>query len=443
MTTPTNWITFDMLPPPRSARLSMSAKRDSAKLECVFSGFIPVAELQRTVTALYAGQSLWKFGADEVEYDLQEGQRITKVTFRIGPYRYGKRVRYAASYYLYRILTEQLGNLITRASAFAPGMGGTINRDMSTEVAYWRYVLAGGLATPPGMSYQLAQNNDIRDELITHINMKSVAVHLKYDDVVRDLFDHWMLMVRVDPSYLDGYTDAQLLTDWDAIPAPRLFLRSCLDQVALHFPTAGQVPIIDDKRLTWPLHMTLREKEDTMLQFWYDGRDIPDNRLRQEDTGRVNLITARNYWRYERAGNTPIDWTIGTAGIDNTNIVSFTSVNPWTLYSPVMLPSLDHAHLESHIAQQQNFLPNRTRRVTAIAPESAAELRQLIPGMPVEVSSTNQQYWITELNISTPPLTMNLELVHPGRVWDADLPADVSGTRTGVSPLDDPLGELP
>ena len=448
MTTPTtSFITLTDLPPPMTARLSMSAERDSAELQCSFSGHLPVADLQRTVTAMYFGEPLWKFGASEANYVFNEGNPTTNVTFRIGPFRYGKLARYTASYYLYRELVRQLPDLIQGATRFggAAGRPGLWNRQQSSELAYWAYILAdyNRNRAQDRTRPQAPMRNDIAENLLANIDMKSIVPYLKFDAAVRSLYESWMLMVRVDPAYLDRFTEQQLFTDWDMIPAPPLFMRNCLDQIELYYLSSYQFPIVRDKRITWPINLALREKEDTMLKFWHDGRNIADARIRVDPNTNVKpvLQSSGAYWRYEQAGNRPIDWTVGVEDIDG-----FTASNPWTIYSEVQLPSLNHAHLESHIAQQSNFLPNRMREVRAVAPDNAGELRRLLPGLPCEVQSNGQRYWVSDLEVSTPPLTMRLHLIYPPRhtrvprAWNADMPDNVPGNRSGASPLDSETG---
>ena len=100
----------------------------------------------------------------------------------------------------------------------------------------------------------------------------------------------------------------------------------------------------------------------------------------------------------------------------------------------------------------KHFFPNRKREVTALAPTSAADLMKLMPGSPVTISSTGENYWITELKVSTPPLTMQMSLVYPANPWDGDLPSAVQQRRvapptmpggTTVDLTNFPTGNLP
>ena len=179
-----------------------------------------------------------------------------------------------------------------------------------------------------------------------------------------------------------------------------------------------------------------------MLSFYYDGvaeidaANIRDSVAPNVMSGtKVDIEGGNGYWRFENEDG----WSVGTEG----DVRGFNAENPWTLYSPHHVASLYHAHLENYLVRLKHFFPNRQRVVTALAPTDADTLKKLMPGMPVRVNSTGKDYWITELKISTPPLTMQLNLVYPGDA--SNLPATAATwTMDNPRPQDDPWdGDLP
>ena len=456
---PYGWINFEGLPPPRRAELTISAKRDASEVRATFSGFIDKADLSETLRLVYgpdfrenetdfvAGPSfLWYMGAQDVRYKLDEGEPTTEVTFRPGPYRQAARTMYNASFFLYEELARQFVPLLNdmNVSNFNSGDPALFRRAESTEVAFWRYVMSGRTAD--------MTSEDTTRDLVRILNLSVFEGYLQFDDVARRLFDRWMIMVRLDPDYLTNVPVAILFGNEQqrrALPQPTFFVRNCLDKISLH-PTPGGIPVIRDISMEWDLNIQLREQEEVALRFWHDGSDVPAAVVTTDKrTGYLrNLITGSFYWRWGNSWNLD-DLSDPAIGLEEDffdppgpdigpqrDPALNPSSNPWTLWSSFVMPSLNHANLQCHLLQQENFFPNRKRTVTAPAPRTAAEVKKLLPGMPVRISRNSEDYWVTELRISTPPLTMSLDLVYPpghgnpdtdtpDRAFDADLPASL------------------
>ena len=434
--TEAGWISFAGLPPPIRAEMSFSGERDRAFVEATFDGIIPRDQVQRTHHLLYGGDPLWWLGADETHYSIKEGRPQTKIKFRVGPYRYSKTTQYNASYFLYEELLHQLEGLIDSQSVFRPSAA-SFSGNISSEFAFWRYTLSNGVDADQRPSLL---------ELTRQIDRSAFMGEIKYDDVVRNLFDHWMILVRMDPNYLVAVNEFDLFLNPGNIPAPTFFIRNCLDRVNVWYTNNYAFPEVDDITFDVPLRMSLRENEDTMFQFWHDyRRPLPNTRrFYNNATGTYSVLSeGQQYWRF---GDSLSNWRVGNYD----DVPYWNARNPWTLWSPVLLPSIEHAHLESYIAQQVNFFPNRRRRVTAVAPLTADEVKGLLPGSPVKLPrypDGSNLYWITEFRITTPPLTMELDLIYPGRPWDGDITNDIGAERaqsgistTGPTPLTPPGG---
>lgn len=423
------------LPPPRSVEMSISGERDSAVANAVFDGIIPRGTLQRTAYLLYGGGPLWPMGADDVTYEMVQGDMVTRVVFRIGPYRYGKVSYWAGSRYLYRVVLAQLKDMLQSDALFGPA-----SPNPGSETAAWLWLLSN-------QDFTASQTDRVLDDLYKHLSRECLLGTLHFDEVVRRLFDRWQILLMIDPNYLSAsryQMEVNLFSDWDNLPEPTFLFRNLMDDISERIrgsqrtgvnPLPSVTPIADDIRFAWPLQMTLREDEDTVLAFFYRGEQVDRAAARANTidafaniandpaTGMpYNLMPGTDYWRIQQGD----EWTITR---DFRTVVNFNAANPWNIYSPYRNPSLYHSQLENHLARRANFFPNRKREATVLAPETAAELRQYLPGNPIRIRSTGESYWITELRVSTPPLTMKLHLVYPGDPWDGDLPADAQAKR--------------
>ena len=444
-TRPPGWITIvpggpitaDQLPPPRKAELTVSGERDSGTVQASFAGAIPRAALQYTSYVYYGSNFLWRVGADNVTYSNESGDWITNVTFRIGPYRYGKRTHFAGSHYLHDLLVQNLPTYIRNDASFSFDANDMLVRARSSETAYWLWILGGE-------ERMAAQTDDVLGNL--YINMYRIVMagtQLQFDIAARNLFHEWMVMVMVKPDYLNRLyaNESAIWLNWDKVREPDLIYRNLHDRIdpgRTPGLAAGYViPVVQDTLVRWPLQMTRREDEDTMLSFYYEGSDVPSANIRDDPDNRGRKLVLRPGESYYRHGETErgIDsWTVGTS--DPREIAGFNAANPWILYSPYQVPSLNHAHLEHYMVRLRNFFPNRQREVTAVAPESADDLMKLMPGNPVRVESTGEDYWITELKVNTPPLTVELKLVYPGDPWDGDLPTGLQRRRKAPTQAD-------
>ena len=426
------------LPPPRSVQLSLSGWRDASTVRVSYDGIIPRRWLQKQLELWYGNERLWYVGADDCRYRLREGLPTTDVTFRVGPYRASRRTRYNASYYLYEELAQEFPGLLdgmTHWNGLArpvvtppfttpmPPANPNFVRDESSEVAFWRYIVGhqeDPTVTPrQSLGFGAAYTDTVRDEILTQINRDCFMGYLQYDDVVRQLYERWHILVRPDPDYLAGISPADLFLNPDNIPSPPLFARNVLDLVEIYYapvdptgPPLTNIPALDDISLEAPLQLHLREDEETALQFYSTGVPLhPDLLAPIGGTGTTKrlLDPGANYWRFGT------EWHTYLAGTEN-DIPEVNAANPWTLWSGALMPDIYLAGLQHHLAQQMNFFPNRQRRITAPAPLEAATVRQLLPGMPVSLSRTGAYYWVAELNISTPPLVMTLDVVYPGQM---------------------------
>ena len=448
-TRPPGWITLvpggpiaaDQLPPPRKAELTVSGERDSGTVQASFAGAIPRAALQYTCYVYYGTDFLWRVGADNVTYSNESGDWITNVTFRIGPYRYGKRTHFAGSHYLHDLLVQNLPTLIRGDANFEPtpsvSVPNPFNPADSSETANWLYILAGN-------DRLIGETDDVLGSL--YINMYRTVMagtQLQFDIAARNLFNEWMVMVLVRPDYLNRLyrNEEAIWLNWDKVDPPDLIYRNLHDKIVPGL-TPGLarnyvIPEVEDKLMRWPLQMTRREDEDTMLSFYYEGGNIPGANIRNDpDTGRrLVLKPGEGYYRFGETDSMGRErWDVGTS--DPRELTEFNAANPWILYSPNHLPSLTHAHLEHRLVRLKHFFQNRQREVTAVAPESAADLMKLMPGNPVRVESTGADYWITELKVNTPPLTVELKLVYPGDPWDGDLPTGLQRKRKAPTQAD-------
>lgn len=415
--------------PPETARLVLSGERDANYLDATFDGHLPQAALQRSVYAAYGGAPLWFMGAQDLEYRLDQGKASTRVRFRAGPYRYAKASRYYLGYYLYDVLERQVINRMLNRLVAWPASGMAVTEQNTTETAFRLFVLNGGRR--PSASEQ----NDLVDELTRHLNVDAlVPSRRKFDDAVRRMLERWQTMVRVDNlNYLSRTTEVAMYQDPDNLPEPPLFARCLLDPVELHYPSEAEqtgLPTVDDITMQWPLSLTLRQDEDTLIEFSHYDRQPPSERLGQSLAG-SQLQDGFNYWRFGPA------WDDYLVELSVGDVPDFENVNPHTLWT-YLQPSLNHANLQSRLLQQQNFWPQRLRNVTAPAPADAAALQRLLPGLAVRLRRTGQLYWILETSVSTPPLTMSPKLVKPG-VWDADLPAGAGDPRPAYVPAPEPI----
>ena len=425
---------LQQFPPPRRAELTLSAKRDASTVRATFSGIIPRSQFSETMSLKYGNDHMWYVGASEVKYRLDEGEPVTEIVFRLGPYRQASRTKYNASYYLYEQLAVQFPELIINASIFNSPRAASFTFSESSEVALWRFIMSG--ATDAMTHSQTAT------EILRIMDLSVFAGYLQYDDVVRRLFERWMFMTWIKPDYLNNVPAALLFGSQAAremIPPPELTMRNCLDNISLYYgptmarPNLPELPEVRDISMEWDVDAQKREEEDTMLRFWMNTIAVPSRDL-------INgFVPTLFQWRFSNAWFDRIRTTIpgvrGGIGVeddffDPPGTVSMPpkppAANPWTLWSSYALPSINHADLECRLLQQENFFPNRMRRVTIPAPDTAAEVMNLVPGSAVKLSRNGEAYWITEMKLSTPPLTMTLDLVfpppHDGRAWDADLP---------------------
>ena len=486
-----NYDPDHILPPPRSVRMTVSGRRDASTVEVSYDGIIPREWLQKQLRLMYGQGFLWYVGADDCTYRIREGVPTTDVVFRFGPYRQAPRTLFNASYYLYEELTRIFPTLLdflstrwnTQAAPTPMNPAGPLAtdfiRDRSSETAFWRYIL--GLRLVNGrMNIHLAGLPEMRDEIARQIYRDCFMGYLQYDDVVRQLYEKWMFIVWMNPDYLtdmalprditqstvltdpetgEVFTEYQvdlrngaalLFTNPEVIPPPRFRIQNVLDLVPVVYSTPGAldaIPVVDDIEFEVPQQLHLRQFEDTALQFYYAGQPLIGGGSRAPFGGGLvttelrNLISGSNYWRFS---NSWFTYLVGT----EVDIPQVNALNPWTLWSAALMPDIWHANLQCHLMQQVNFMPNRKRKVTAPAPLTADEVRQLLPGSAVKLRRSDEYYWITELRISTPPLIMELDLVYPGRSPDdATLTVALAGGDAMMmiedGQVDDQTGEAP
>ena len=215
-------------------------------------------------------------------------------------------------------------------------------------------------------------------------------------------------------------------------------MRNVLDPPTAWYDTTqlAALPVADDTSFDASASLSIRRNEDTALLFWNDGRTIDPMRIASNIT--PPLPQGAKLWRHGVVPPSPPlgfqtwdDWTIIGVGADDTGGFN---LNPHTLYSPFQLPDLDHANLEGEIQRDKNELRLRERRVTAAAPRNVDELLQFVPGNACRVASITERepttlplaeqaiYWITEMKVNQPAMTMHLDLVLPGDMPTRDLP---------------------
>ena len=437
------------IPTPMSSTLMFSATRDASYVQCVFDGWVEPERFRRTPILLYGGaQTGWYFGADKAEYRVTSGRRTTHVRFRIGPYRLAKSTAYLASYYLYDELVEQwrgdggiLDGITRVRHRLGPGATvrptSALNRSQTTQAGFWLYVLAGGDITqvldanPPLTPTASPERAGHLAELSMAMELRCFAGNLKFDEVATSLYENFHILVWVNPRYLRGVSQADLDRDtFTNIPPPEFIVRNVLDSPLAYYSTndIDNLPLAPDKTFSATPRMSVRRDEDTLLLFWHDGSPIPAAR----NPHMIDVPQGRPLWRY---GNGPSwdDWQVigfqGPGGRAN-----FPGLNPHTLYSHHQMPSIGHANVEGELHRDQHELPLRQRTVTCAAPEDLDDLLNYLPGNACKVRSTANDadratpsrehpvYWITQLEVHQPQMTMKLNLVLPGDDPFYDLP---------------------
>ena len=442
---PTSYMTWlsepgkTPLPPPMSSMLVYSAKRDASFVQCEFDGHVPRSMFQRNVILMYGDRpTLWNFGADEYEQRTVSGKATTMVKFRIGPFRLAPVTKFLASYYLYEELLGQRTSLLDSAALLRPLSTATPPYDVTqtTRAGYWLYVLANGNA--PSVASPAGPNRAGHlDDLDKSINLRAFQGFLTYDDVVVELYEAFLLMTIVNPDYLQGVTQAQLDDPMlqNLIPDPQFIMRHVLDPPTAWYSTTEmlQLPMADDREFRASAPFSIRRNEDTLIQMWRDPLETFPTTPVNRNPHNLPLEDGATLWRYGMtppvpAGSPPPvdtwnDWTIIGEGSEDRRY--FPGLNPHTLYAPMFMPSLPHANLESEIQRDQHELPLRIRKVTAAAPRDRDELLQFLPTNACRVRSVSGRfgnlpvpeqphYWITELRVTQPAMTMQLDLVYPG-----------------------------
>ena len=213
----------DQIPPPMTASLVFSAKRDATYVECTFDGWVPRENFKRTAFMRYgklasgaSGSPGWFFGADAANWNQRSGRLTTKVRFQVGPYRLASVTRWLASWYLYEELLLQMSpasatkpmDLLDENAIVIPVTTGgrALYASQSTRAGYWLYVLSGGDAAsvqgPASVITPGPERANFLNELHMSLNLKAFMGTLKFDPVVAALYDNFHLMVMVDPLYL-------------------------------------------------------------------------------------------------------------------------------------------------------------------------------------------------------------------------------------------------
>lgn len=433
----------EVIPKPMSASLVFSATRDASYVQCTFSGILHPDRFRQPVSLSYGEDTDvtgWFFGAGEADYKVVQGQRTTQVRFRIGPYRLRAqpRIRFLSSRYLYdELLFRWQGepgmrgimdqHALVRHGVNPPGVPVAttmLDRTRTTQLGYWLYILANGNlldvlpSTQPGAT---GNRDDYLAELGTSFYLKAFAGSLNFDQVVSELYDHFHILVMVDPNYLRQVTAAQLATANFQVPRPEFTVRNVLDLPAAWFSTdqINNLPLADDTNFQAPVPLDIIEDEETLIKFWHDGSAVPTS---LNPHGIVNTREGVTLWRH---GEGPAwnDWElIGSGEFDTSLFAQHTS--PHALFSNFKMGSLNHAHLESELIRDRNEIRLRRRKVKAAAPRDVAELRQFLPGSACRVRSVSSRYttppgthpiyWIAGMKVNHPQMTMDLDLVLPG-----------------------------
>lgn len=426
------------LPPPMSATLLFSAQRDASYVDCEFDDHIPLDRLRHSFDLQYNGSATnWYFGPDNIEVRSNAGRRTTKVRFRIGSYRLSQQTLWNASWWLYTVLLRNLYDILDEQAVvipFAPG-GTSLNFTDSTRTGWWLYILADSNAAavegptavtrrPPGMD-----RTDMLNILYRHVNLHAFQGEFMFDNVVSMLRENFQIMVMVDPDYLDrGGIDLNDLEAGSGLPDPEFIVRNVLDPVLSWvgridgIATVNDIPVIEDLTFRASPRLPMRRDEHTLMPFWHDGRTIDPVHNPPPSPGAMPLVTpvpGHKLWRY---GNGPSynDWILVQSG-------TTTGLNPYTLYSHYLMPSIDDANLEGELLRDRKVTQQRYRTVTMAAPETVAELKKFVPGRPCAVRTTHPLltvsphgpfYWITEMKLRQPQMVMELTLVKPGDPLD-------------------------
>lgn len=409
---------------PTRADLSLSGQRDASECRLVFENVeedFNISDLAQTVQVLYGRDTktaLFRWGAADTTVSLQEGRRTVETELIIGPYRYAQETRNSSAFGLYDALIRDSGgsDLVQRlidavsvATRAQPDGSTTIYWDGSSEVARWLYLLHGANALALA-AVQRAEGGQ-RDEFDTLLDRiyKYLAGEFNYDDAVRFLFEHFGLLTYIDYSYSDTLgtigpnPDSATLRNYGTTEAP-LHFRAVHDPL----PTSPAPPSYASKRFQHDLNLSIRPQENILVQFKFDSEG--DTVLRNVEFPRgTPLVPEAAYWMLFQGRLSGLT-DIVAKGADTSPLFQ-QAIDDQTRQVDGITESIRAAWFEGHITQRQIFMPNRTCEATIRAPDTAAELKLLLPGNPVMIDGRG--YWITELRVNAETEEAAMELVDP------------------------------